>query len=132
MTINISKTEPEFLEIIRKFLENIISVDRFCSEFTYSWMKFRDEQLKIQETWSEPLDQKLIEARLQGQLSSEAFEKQFSALWGLDEIKDFNKMADSIHSSCSAYNPTPENQWEIDEKELRTEVRSSLILYVEK
>jgi hypothetical protein len=132
MTINISKFESEFLEIIREFLGNISSVDRFCSEFTDLWIKFRDKQSKIRETWSEPLDNQLIEARLQGKLSPEEFEKQFSALYGLDEIKEFCKMVDSIHSSCSAYYPIPENKWEIDEEKLRTEVNSSLVMYLNK
>lgn len=69
MKINIATIEPQFLSIIKRFLAHEISVYEFCSSFTEQWIKFRDEQLKIKQTWDEPYDQKLLEARLRGELT---------------------------------------------------------------
>jgi ribosomal protein L16 Arg81 hydroxylase len=129
MNFDISRFEPKFLSIIHEFLEQTISVESFCSKFTDLWMKFRDDHQQIKKTWNEPLDQLLIEARLRGELSPEEFQKQFRELWKLNEIEDLSEMIDPIHSACSAFNPYPDNEWEINEETLRAEVHSYLTKY---
>ena len=76
------------------------------------------------QTWNERYDLKLIESRLRGEITPDDFSKQYLALWGLTEISDFCNMVNAIHSMCSAYNPQPKSKWEINEDQLRVEVKA--------
>lgn len=122
MSINISIYESGFGLIITKFLNHEISPDLFISEFTELWMTFRDDQMKIKESWDRPYDQELISERIQGKLTSEEFSEKYLELWGITEFKDFDKMINYIHSLFSSYAPEPESEWQVNEDNLRAQV----------
>jgi hypothetical protein len=121
---NMAIIEEQFQLLIKKFLTHEVSVEKFCSNFTNLWIQHRNEQEKIKQAWNEPYDQQLIEAHLRGELSTEEFGRLYSDLWGLPEKMYLYELIDSIHSACSTFNPSPEQEWEINEAQLRLEVQT--------
>jgi hypothetical protein len=129
MSININKFELKFLALIKSLLVREVSVEQFCDDFTDLWIEFRDKTEEVSQTWDERYDLKLIESRLCGEITPDDFSKQYLELWGITEISDFCNMVNAIHSMCSAYNPLPKSDWEINEDQLRAEVAASITNY---
>jgi hypothetical protein len=131
VNININEFEPKFLALIKSLLVHEVSIDQFCDDFTDLWIEFRDKTSnEARQTWDERYDIKLIESRLRGEITPDDFSKQFRELCGLtEEISHFCDLVDPIHSMCSAYNPLPKSDWEINEDQLRAEVEASLTNY---
>ncbi|MFQ4142115.1 hypothetical protein [Chlorogloeopsis sp. ULAP02] len=126
---DLCKIESQCCSLIQRFLAHEASVEDFCSDLTTLWMNYRDIQESIKKTWDEPYDQKLVEARLRGELTAEEFGKLYSELWGLTEMMDFSRMINGVHSACSAFSPSPEYEWEMDEQQLGSEVQTLLTNY---
>ena len=122
MSINIALHEERFTTIVSNFLSGRSNIDIFCSKLTKIWITYRDERLKIEESWDRPYDKELISNYLQGKLTSQEFEKNYSKLWGLTESKNFDDAINSIHSLCSCYDPNPQGEWDVDEITFRSEV----------
>jgi hypothetical protein len=117
------KIELQCCSLIQKFLSHEVTGDNFCSVIAELWINHRDIQESIKKTWDKPYDKLLVEARLRGELTPEEFGKLYSELWGLGEIKIFSKMINEVHSVCSTFSPSPEDEWEIDEHELQSEIQ---------
>jgi hypothetical protein len=120
----IDEIKKQFLILIKRFMNNDILVDSFCSETTQLWIRYRDIEEDIRKTWDESYDQKLIEACLEGSLSPEDFEKQYRELWGLNEKNDFFELLNGTHSACSVFSPSLMYDWEINEHQLRREIKT--------
>jgi len=129
MKIDIEAEERQVQDLIDQFFAQKINADDFCSNYTAYWMRLRDKQEKIKLTWAEPFDKKLIEARVRGEIDADEFARLYSELWGFEGVLSFYEMADSIHSACSSYNPSPQYDWEIGEDQLKGEVQQLLIKY---
>jgi hypothetical protein len=131
MNINIALYEKKFTVVTKCFLSEKSNVNIFCSELTKIWITYRDERLKIEESWDRPYDKELISDYLQGKLNSQEFGEQYSKLWGLAESKNFDDAINSLHSLCSCYDPNPQGEWDVDEIAFRSEVTNIFDKYKE-
>jgi hypothetical protein len=129
MKIDIEAEERQVRGLIDQFFAQKIKADDFCSSYTEYWMRLRDEQEKIKLTWAEPFDQRIIEARVRGEIDADEFARRYSELWGFKGVLSFYEMVDAIHSACSSYNPSPQYDWEIGEDQLKDEVQQLLTKY---
>ncbi len=132
MKFDITKFEPRFKSIIQQFLAGKISAEQFGLDFTTLWMSFRDEQLKIKETWDRRYDIELIERLQKGELTWEEYRQKSRQFMGTTEVIEFIQMVDAIHSACSAFNPIPGepiSPWEITQEQLRAEVQELFTNY---
>jgi hypothetical protein len=115
-------TESQCCMLIARFLNQEICTEEFCKDLVELWIRFRDTQEKIKETWDKPYDRMLVTDRLNGVMTTEEFSKRYKDLWRLDEISSFSNLIDRVHSACNIFNPFPESEWEIDEQQFRLEV----------
>jgi hypothetical protein len=120
---SLSKIDLECCSLIKSFLAHETSGDSFCGTIATLWMSHRDIQESIKKTWDEPYDKQLVKARLRGELTAEEFGKLYSELLGLGKMTKFSKMINEAHSVCSVFSPSPEDEWEIDEEQLQSEIQ---------
>jgi len=123
------KIETQCCYLIQEFLDHKVSISNFCSDLTTFWMNYRDTQESLKESWDQPYDKILIEARLRGEVTAEECSKLYSELWELDDMSEFSTMIDRVHSACSAFSPLPKYDWQIDEQQFRSEVQSLFTNY---
>ena len=121
----------QFLSLIEKLLNGNLAADQFCTQFTRLWMKERDAVYARKATWPEPYDELLIAAFQRGEMTGSQFRSEHAKLWGYDENDAFQEMINEIHSTCSVFSPTPELEGEIDEQQLKYDVKKSLDSYQE-
>jgi hypothetical protein len=126
MNIDLTHTQEQLFDAIRRYLKFELSSEDFCLEFTKLWIHYRDEQYEIKSKWADPADERLFKARFNGEITEDEFSKAYKELWGI--AFEFVEMVDAIHSACSSYNPSPEMEWEINGEQLRSEVQ----LYLDK
>ena len=130
------KFEPKFENLIQQFLKTEITAEQFGSDFTILWMNYRDEELKIEETWDKRYDLEILEQLQKGALTKEEYSQKFQELYGFsnEEYKNFCDMVDAMHSACSVYNPlrSPMFKWEITEEQFRAEVQELFAKYQNK
>ena len=122
MEKDLATTESQCCTLIVRFLSQEICIEEFCQDLVKLWIRFRDTQEKIKETWDKPYDQMLVADLLNGVTTTEEFSKRYRDLWRLDEISSFSNLIDRVHSACNIFNPFPESEWEIDEQQFCLEV----------
>ena len=121
--------EEEFLAVTRLFLQREMDANTFCDKFTKIWIAYRDTRLAKQDEWTERYDLKLTRALKEGEITLEEFDTQWRDLWGYADIEPLIDMVDRIHSSCAVFYEFPEEDFEIDENQLRFEVANELAAY---
>ena len=120
--------EP-YLRLMKKFLRHNQSAADFCDQFTKLWIEKRDDTLAKKANWSQPYDELLLDAFQRGEMSMDEFQKEHAKLWGYADDIEFQTMIDALHSACMCWDPAPEFDWEIDEAQLRQEVKDALASY---
>jgi hypothetical protein len=118
-----------YFTAIQGFLKSTMTPETFCDDFISMWTQDRNEQYATAQSWSEPFDTLLLQAKERGETSSEEFSKRWTELWGYTAEVPYVEMLDRIHSSCYAYDPCPELAWEIDVGKLKEEVMQALSAY---
>ena len=121
--------QEQYFSLIENFLILGLAVDAFCAEFTALWMQDRDDIYAKKAAWPQPYDELLLAAWQRGEISESEFQRGWAKLWGYAEDVGFRDMIDEIHSACSVFSLLPELQWEIDEEQLRHDVKQSLVGY---
>jgi hypothetical protein len=121
--------EPNYLQLIHQFLNFEIDAESFCQKFSSLWKIDRDEQESQRNSWSERYDLQLIDAFQRKEIMAEEFERKWVELHGYGEYKHLLEMVDKIFTACDAFNPKPESEYEIDEVELRNELRTQFANY---
>lgn len=125
---DIAQHQP-YLALMANFLNGTLAVEAFCDQFIELWIEKRDDALAIKAAWSQPYDELLIAAFLRGEMSSDQFRKEHAELWGYGDDIEFQNMRDAMHSACMCWYPCPELEGEIDEAQLRQEVKDALTSY---
>jgi hypothetical protein len=118
------ETESNFA--IEKFLGFELSAEDFCVKIIFLWRSYRDAEEHSKQAEYEQQESESMKALLQNELTSEK-SKNISSKSIIK--KSFFKMLTMIHGSCSAFTDSPENEWEIDEQQLRFEVQAFFTEY---
>jgi hypothetical protein len=124
----LTNQEP-FLKLIRQFLNSNLNGETFCHEFMNLWRNDRDQQYAQRNTWKERFDIQLIEAYSRKQLTDEEFSRKWEELWGYGEYEPLSEMLDKDFTACDCFSSLPENEFEIDEAQLKKEVAENLAYF---
>ena len=121
--------EQNYLELINQFSDRKIDAEVFCQKWLSLWSIDRDEQYALTNSWSERYDLKLKDALNRNEITAEEFERKWVELYGYGDYKHLLELVDRIFTACDVFSPKPENEYEIDEKGLRNEIKSHLVTY---
>ncbi|MEM7531167.1 MAG: hypothetical protein AAF639_03240 [Chloroflexota bacterium] len=96
--------------------------EQFCDEYVSLWAIHCGLAYQQKNDWPEPYDEQLMEQWNNGELTADEFEYKWLTLWSGWDDREFNDIIDAIHSACSAFNPNPMFEWEIDREQFYAEM----------
>jgi hypothetical protein len=121
--MNHIEREQQYLELIQQFLRSEIESKTFCDNFFRSRRKDRESDDARSASWPERYDLQLINQLQREELTKEEFSQKWTELWGYEDYVDFYEMLDRVFTACDCYSPSPSEIWEIDEKQLMSEIK---------
>lgn len=120
------RQEP-FLSLMKSFLDRKIQAQTFCTRFIKLWAQERDTTYAKKATWPLPYDEMLTAAWQRGEISEAEFREKDAKLWGYEPHSQ--DLIDTVHSACDCWRSSPELKWELDEAQLRHEVKEAFAAF---
>jgi hypothetical protein len=127
--MNHTEKEKQYLELIQQFLQSEVESKTSCHNFFKLRRKDRELDDARQASWPERYDLQLIAQLKREELTKEEFSRKWAELWGYQDYVCLYEMLDRVFTVCDCYSPSPSQIWEIDEKQLMSEIKELFYTY---